>query len=169
MQAKSSFASLHANARQWQVQCILSSNLDSSRSLEATPFLLPVITLAPSVARPVSWNTSNLDSAIGVKTVDFIVSALADLELVRRFLVDRNCVVALLLSGSAYLIKVTSCSFLAMLQTSSQRRAKQLAHFTFFEGHILNYLSKSEEHFACSTCWSMVKEFNLMPTELYHS
>jgi len=69
-------------------------------SLEATPFLLAVIMLAPSVARPVSFDTSNFDSSICVNTVDLIVSALADSEFVRRFLVNRNCVVALLLSGA---------------------------------------------------------------------
>ena len=132
MKATSLFASLHANARQCQVQCTLSSNLDSSQSLEATPFLLPVIQLAPSVARPVRFYTFNFDSAICVNTVDFyVVSALGDSKLVRRFLVDRNCVVVLLLSGSMYLIKVISYSLLAMSQTSSQRRVKQVALFTF--------------------------------------
>ena len=113
------------------MQWTLSSNLDSSQSLEATPFLLPVIQLAPSVARPVRFYTFNFDSAICVNTVDFIVSALGDWKLVRIFLVDRNCVVALLLSGLMYLIKVISCSLLAMSQTSSQQKVKQVALFTF--------------------------------------
>lgn len=110
------------------MQYTLNSNLDSSQSLEATPFLLPVIKLAPSVARPVRFYTFNL-------TLPFVSTQLI---LLFQLWVTRNLSedswwieIVWLLSGSMYLIKVISCSLLAMSQTSSEWRVKQVALFTF--------------------------------------
>ena len=110
------------------MQYTLNSNLDYSQSLEATPFLLPVIKLAPSVARPVRFYTFNL-------TLPFVSTQLI---LLFQLWVTRNLSedswwieIVWLLSGSMYLIKVISCSLLAMSQTSSEWRVKQVALFTF--------------------------------------
>ena len=111
---------------------MLISGFTSDRNFAATPFVLPVITEAPSLEKLASLLTLMFDSSSCFKIALVIVSAFAEVDVSRRSLAARNLVLGLPVAGFTNFMNVTSCSLLETSLTSSLNKPNLVTSATVF-------------------------------------